>query len=72
MCESRSNKEGLERALQRHEEARPVKHLTCPVEAFDIYPAGDGKPSEAVYAAALQLPVLSCPSAKLHLKIKSL
>ena len=70
MCESRRNKEGLQRGLRRFEEARSEKHLSCPVEAFDIYPIGDGEPlEEAVYTAALQLPVLSCPSAKSDLKI---
>ena len=70
VCESRRNKEGLERGLRRFKEARSEKHLFCPVVAFDIYPIGDGEPlEEAVYTAALQLPVLRCPSAKSDLKI---
>ena len=66
----RRNKEGLERGLQRFKEARSEKHLSGTDEALTciLYVMGTVR-KEAVYTAPLQLPVLSCPSARSYLKI---
>ena len=69
-CGSRRNKEGLERGLQRFKEARSEKHLSGTDEALTCILCVMGTiRKEAVYTAALQLPVLSCPSARSYLKI---